>query len=140
MGTTPLDLDDLLREAGGEDDDGMAPGTVIGHVHLETCDMAASKAFYVDRLGLEVTTQRPGAVFMSKAGYHHHLALNTWGHKTRAAPGDGAHIGLLWYEVELPAAEDLSALAAGLDQSEPTPAGLSARDPNGLILRFRAPA
>jgi catechol 2,3-dioxygenase len=72
MGTTALDLDDLLKEAPASagDQDGLDPDTVIGHVHLETCDLDRSKDFYVDRLGFAVTAERPGASFMSKGGYH----------------------------------------------------------------------
>lgn len=142
IGTTPLDLDDLLRagHAEGEAYDGLAPGTVIGHVHLETCDMARSRAFYVDRLGLAVTAEQPGATFMSKGGYHHHLALNTWGRKTRPAPPDDGHIVMLWYEMELPDRNDLAALAEGLDRTEPAGEMLVARDPNGLAIRFLARA
>ena len=142
MGTTPLDLDDLLRagHAEGEAYDGLAPGTVIGHVHLETCDMARSRAFYVDRLGLTVTTERPGATFMSKGGYHHHLALNSWGRKTRPAPPHDGHIAMLWYEIELPHRNDLAALADGLDRTAPAGEMLVARDPDGLAIRFLARA
>ena len=114
MGTTALAIDDLL-EAGRAEDAGtqaLAPGTVIGHVHLETWDMPRSVAFYVDRLGLAVTTERPGATFMSVGGYHHHLALNTWGRKSRPAAPDDEHIAMLWYEMELPDREDLAKIAA----------------------------
>ena len=142
MGTTALAIDDLL-EAGRAEDAGtqaLAPGTVIGHVHLETWDMPRSVAFYVDRLGLAVTTERPGATFMSVGGYHHHLALNTWGRKSRPAAPDDEHIAMLWYEMELPDREDLAKIAAGLDQSEPAGEALVARDPNGLTVRFLARA
>jgi catechol 2,3-dioxygenase len=54
------------------------PGVRIGHVHLKVANLERSLGFYRDILGFEVTTQRPGAVFMSAGGYHHHLAINTW--------------------------------------------------------------
>jgi catechol 2,3-dioxygenase len=142
MGTTALDLDDLLQ-AGRPDGDGrtsLAPGTMIGHVHLETFDLLRSKDFYVGRLGLAVTAERPGAVFMSVGGYHHHVAANTWGRKTRPAPGGGAHIGMLWYEMELPDRAHLAALAEGLGQAGPADAMLVVTDPNGLAIRFLARA
>jgi catechol 2,3-dioxygenase len=142
IGTTALDLDDLL-EAGrsnGEarDGGGLAPGTMIGHIHLETFDLPRSKDFYVGRLGLAVTAERPGATFMAVGGYHHHLAANTWGGKTRPAPAGGDHIGMLWYEVEVPEREDLAALAKGLGESDPGDAMLVVADPNGLAIRFCA--
>ena len=139
MGTTALDLEDLL-EAGRDGDgrSGLPPGTVIGHIHLETFDLPRSKGFYVDRLGLAVTTERPGATFMSVGGYHHHLAANTWGRKTRPAPAGDDHIGMLWYEMELPDRGDLASLAEGLGQTDPAGDELVVTDPNGLAIRFRA--
>jgi len=140
MGTTALDLDDLLEaaRADGENRKGLPTDTVIGHIHLETFDLPRSKAFYVDRLGLAVTTERPGAVFMSVGGYHHHLAANTWGRKTRPAAAGSDHIGMLWYEMELADRGDLASLAEGLGQADPAGDMLVVTDPNGLAIRFRA--
>jgi catechol 2,3-dioxygenase len=142
MGTVALDLDDLLRAAGdgGADRAGLEPDTVIGHMHLETFDLERSKGFYVDRLGMAVTTEGRGATFMSVGGYHHHLAANVWGRKTRPAPQDDARIGMLWFEMELPDRKDLAALAAGLGRPEPAGNPVEVTDPNGLAIRFRAPA
>jgi catechol 2,3-dioxygenase len=142
MGTTALDLDDLLQ-AGRPDGEGrtsLAPGTVIGHIHLETIDLPRTQDFYVGRLGLAVTAERPGAIFMSVGGYHHHVAANTWGRKTRPAPPGGAHIGMLWYEMELPERAHLAGLAEGLGETKPADAMLVVTDPNGLAIRFVARA
>jgi catechol 2,3-dioxygenase len=111
---------------------------MIGHIHLESCDLPRTRDFYVGRLGLAVTTERPGAVFMSVGGYHHHVAANTWGRKTRPAPPDGEHIGMLWYEMELPDRAQLAALAEGLGQADPAADMLVVTDPNGLAIRFLA--
>jgi catechol 2,3-dioxygenase len=142
MGTTALNLDHLLEEAGASarDQAALDPETVIGHVHLETVDLARAKAFYVDRLGLDVTTERPGATFMSKGGYHHHIAVNTWGGRTRPAEDHRGRIGMLWFEIALPNPADLAALA--VDFGAPVSAGepLVVTDPNGLAIRFVAPA
>jgi catechol 2,3-dioxygenase len=140
MGTTALDLDDLLAagRAGGEGRSGLPPDTVIGHVHLETCDQQRSKDFYVGKLGLAVTAERPGATFMSVGGYHHHLAVNSWGHRTRPAPSGNDHIGMLWYEVELPDQDDLAAVAKELNGAASADGGLAVTDPNGLAIRFVA--
>ena len=54
------------------------PGVRIGHVHLKVADLDRAVPFYRDVLGFEETYRRPGAVFMSAGGYHHHIALNTW--------------------------------------------------------------
>lgn len=138
MGTTALDLDDLLLAGRpeGEGRRGLAPGTAIGHIHLESCDLPRSKDFYVGCLGLAVTTERPGAIFMSVGGYHHHVAANTWGRKTRPGPSGGDHIGMLWYEMELPEHAQLAALAEGLGDAERSADMLVVTDPNGLAIRF----
>jgi catechol 2,3-dioxygenase len=142
MGTTALDLDDLLKEvpASAGDQDGLDPDTVIGHVHLETCDLDRSKDFYVDRLGFAVTAERPGASFMSKGGYHHHVAVNTWGGKTRPAEDHSGRIGMLWFEIRMPDRSSLAALAEDLDASHAAAGPLVVSDPNGLAIRFVAPA
>jgi catechol 2,3-dioxygenase len=141
MTTTTLDLDALLKEAPASagDQDGLDPDTVIGHVHLETCDLDRSKDFYVDRLGFAVTAERPGASFMSKGGYHHHVAVNTWGGKTRPAEDHGGRIGMLWFEIQLRDRSSLAALAEDLDAAH-AEGPLVVSDPNGLALRFVAPA
>jgi catechol 2,3-dioxygenase len=142
MGTTALDLDDLLKEAPASagDQDGLDPDTVIGHVHLETCDLDRSKDFYVDRLGFAVTAERPGASFMSKGGYHHHVAVNTWGGKTKPAEDHPGRIGMLWFEIQVPDRSSLAALAEDLDTTHPTEHPVIVSDPNGLAIRFVAQA
>ena len=52
---------------------------VVGHVHLKVGQTAKAKDFYVDTLGFDVTAELPGALFVSAGGYHHHMAMNTWG-------------------------------------------------------------
>jgi len=64
-------------------------GVRIGHVHLKVADLQRAADFYVGVLGFEVTTSRPGAVFMSAGGYHHHIALNTWESKGGKPPAPG---------------------------------------------------
>jgi catechol 2,3-dioxygenase len=142
MGTTALDLDDLLKEAPANagDQDGLDPDTVIGHVHLETCDLDRSKDFYVDRLGFAVTAERPGASFMSKGGYHHHVAVNTWGGKSRPANDHPGRIGMLWFEIQMPDRSGLAALAQDLGAAPAAEGPLAVSDPNGLAIRFVAPA
>lgn len=57
---------------------GAPAGTRLGHVHLRVGDVPAAVRFCTDQLGLQVTRQWPGAAFLSWAGYHHHVAVNTW--------------------------------------------------------------
>lgn len=140
MGTTALDLHDLLEDADAERAAGLDPDTVIGHVHLETIDLDRAKEFYVDRLGLAVTAERPGAIFMSKGGYHHHVAVNTWGGRTRRAQDDRGRIGILWFEIELPDRAAVAGLAADFGATGTSDRSLVITDPNGLAIRFVARA
>ncbi len=71
---------------------GMPAGSIIGHVHLSVTNLENAETFYVDGLRMDVTARYNGAAFLSWEGYHHHIAINTWGHRgvpTRAqgAPG-----------------------------------------------------
>jgi catechol 2,3-dioxygenase len=102
MGTVALDLQDVVREMPRDEDHGMPDGTVMGHVHLHVSDLGEAEAFYVDRLGLEVTVRGyPGALFVSHDGYHHHIGLNTWQGAHGPVPPPGSR-GLIDYELFLP--------------------------------------
>ena len=111
----------------------------MGHVHLETTDIALSKSFYVDRLGFDVTMDMPQASFMSVGGYHHHLAVNTWERRRRPASHANDAIALLRYEIWLPDDAALARLAAALKLKPPQGGMLEVDDPTGIRVRFRAP-
>jgi catechol 2,3-dioxygenase len=80
MTTLALDTDSLLRELSDDASfDGLASGTVMGHVHLRVREIPSTLAFYRDRLGFALMASfGPQAVFLSAGGYHHHLGANTW--------------------------------------------------------------
>ena len=102
MGTVALDLHDVLTETPSDEDHGMADGTIVGHIHLHVSDLGEAEAFYVDRLGLDVTVRGyPGALFVSHDGYHHHVGLNTWQGAHGPAPPPGSR-GLIDYELLVP--------------------------------------
>ena len=65
-------------------------GVRIGHVHLKVADLNRALDFYCGVLGFTLTTSRPGAVFISAGGYHHHLGLNTWESLGGSPPPAGA--------------------------------------------------
>lgn len=116
MSTEPLGAESLIRAAGGVAWSGMPPGTTVGHIHLHVGDLARAAAFYEGVLGFETTTRRyPGARFLSAGGYHHHLGLNTWAVGASPAAADEAR--LLEWEVVLPRAADLEALAERLKRA-----------------------
>lgn len=86
------------------------PQACIGHVHLKVADLERAERFYCDVLGFEVTTRRPGAVFLSAGGYHHHIALNVWESAGGSPPPPGS-TGLYHFAILYP---DRRALAQAL--------------------------
>ena len=87
MFTRALDTDSLLATAPDDRAAGLPAGTAIGHLHLRTSSLAAAESFYTGPLGLVVSTRAyPGSLFLGADGYHHHVAVNTWGHPS---PSDG---------------------------------------------------
>jgi len=142
LGNLPLDVDGLmeLAEQPGADDGVLPSGASLGHVHLHVADLAASRRFYHELLGLDITGEYPRqAVFTSAGGYHHHIAFNIW-HGTGAPEPPADASGLEWFSLVLPSlkARDIVAerlKAAGL-ALQALPEGLLARDPagNGLLL------
>jgi len=142
LGTAQMDVQGVLeagRTASGRWA-GIDPGTVMGHIHLETTDLALSKAFYVDTLEFDVTMDMAQASFMSIGGYHHHLAVNTWGRRKRPADRSDGQIALLHYEIRLPDRDALARLAAGLGRDAPPDGMLEVDDPTGIRVRFSANA
>ncbi len=78
MITAPLNVKDLLSKYPDERWIGLPFGTSIGHVHLYVYNLANTKRFYQDTLGLYHTASYPGAYFFAADRYHHHVATNTW--------------------------------------------------------------
>jgi catechol 2,3-dioxygenase len=148
--TRPLDLDDLARAAGhggadtspGSDaesgGESHAPPVTIGHVHLESTDLAQAEDFYVDGLGLGVRSRYgEQAAFLAAGGYHHHLGLNTWNGRSEPA---GSGRGLAWVEVRVPEAEVLEKVHERLAERgyaiDRGDEHMSAIDPDGVELRL----
>jgi catechol 2,3-dioxygenase len=138
MGADPLDVDEILAEDG--DGRGLAPGTIVGHVHLHVSHLDEAQRFYVDVLGFEVMQRYgPSALFVSAGGYHHHIGLNTWAGVGAPPPPSGA-IGLQYFVVTLPGASARAAVEDRLRAAnvpiESTPDGLLVHDParNAILL------
>ena len=112
MTTDPLDVDDLVRAAGGSPWTGAPAGATMGHVHLHVGALDRAAAFYRDVVGFEVTMWTyPGALFFAAGAYHHHLGTNTWasGH---APAADQAK--LLEWTLALPSSADVEAVGGRL--------------------------
>lgn len=148
MATDPLNVPDLLREAGDGAWTGMPAGTVMGHVHLHVGDITTGSDFFSELLGLDrIVWHYPGALFLSAGGYHHHLGVNTWaGHGATAPSEEDAQ--LLEWTIELPDVDAVRAVEQRLAhasvsvdrmvESGPAPS-LFIRDPWGTGIRLRAP-
>ena len=145
MGADPMDLEALLAEAGrAEGNAGLAPDTVIGHVHLHVSRLEEAHAFYVGLLGFEVTQRYgPSALFVAAGGYHHHIGLNTWAGVGAPPPPPGA-IGLKHFVVSLPNGAALAAVHERLRAAGVVPqaidGGLLIHDPakNAILLKGQA--
>ncbi|HEY4450043.1 MAG TPA: VOC family protein [Solirubrobacteraceae bacterium] len=148
MVTLPLDLEDLLAQGGEQPGAEAAPGTAVGHVHMQVADVPRALAFYRDVLGFEEQARLPSAAFVSAGGYHHHIGINSWRSRGGApAPDSAPGLRLIEFELAHPAA--LDALTDELSQaaSSSTPAGatgalasdehgLAVSDPDGVALAF----
>jgi catechol 2,3-dioxygenase len=146
MATDPLDVNGLLAELAGRQAtwNGLAPGTTIGHIHLQVADLKATMSFYQQVLGFELILRYgPSAAFLAAGGYHHHVGLNTWaGIGLPPAPSDAA--GLMWFTINLPDQATFQAvsgrLAASAMPGEQTDHGLLIRDPAGIGIMLRVQA
>lgn len=137
MATEPLDIANVIAAGAGATWDGAPPGTTMGHVHLHVGSLDTAEAFYHRALGFDKTVWTyPGALFMSAAGYHHHLGTNVWS----PGPGPAANDAqLLAWELVLPVRDDVEAvgesLGAGGYAAEHTSSGLTATDPWQMRIR-----
>jgi catechol 2,3-dioxygenase len=144
MTTLPLDVDDLFGELDDpetEPFDGLAGGTVMGHVHLQVSEIPGTIAFYRDLLGFDLTAQVPQAAFLSAGGYHHHIGGNTW-QSAGAAPPPPGTAALRHATIVLPDTAERDRVAgaisdAGLELEEGDD-GPIVRDPSGNALLLAA--
>lgn len=141
MVTDPLDIADLLRDAGELSWSGMPRGTGMGHLHLHVRDLKSAAAFYGDALGFDRTVwSYPGALFFGAGGYHHHLGTNLWAGSGATPPADD-EAQLLEWELELPDDAAVEAAASGLNamnaEIRRDGAAFVVRDPSGTPLRVR---
>jgi len=125
--TLPLDVENLLGvldDPASEPFDGLAEGTVMGHVHLCVSNVEATNDFYRDRVGFGQMAQLGDqATFLSAGGYHHHFAGNTWQSAGAPYAPDG-HARLTQMTIVLPDAASLADVAGRIG-------GTEVRDPSG---------
>lgn len=136
MVSDPLDVNGILAELGPQPKPwaGLAPETIIGHVHLHVSTIPPAEAFYCDVIGFDLM-QRFGssASFVSAGGYHHHLGFNTWA-GVNAPPPPADAVGLRYFTINLPDAAALAAVVKHIEQG-----GVTFNQKDGLIF-LRDPA
>ncbi len=141
MATERLNLQALHDSAPQAPWQGMADGTVIGHIHLQVGDLPQAEAFYRDVLGLKVMAHYPGASFFASGGYHHHVAANIWNSRGASAR-EGNMTGLSDYTLHFNDRAALDTAIAALDAQEiPTSKvaeGTFLKDPWGIGLTLAA--
>jgi catechol 2,3-dioxygenase len=139
MATLPLDTEGVLSalEGGEPAFEHMAPGTTMGHVHLQVADIPASETFYKDVVGLDLQARYADqASFLSAGGYHHHLGANVWNSRG-AAPAPPGSAALRHFVVLLPDDAALGQVAERIPDAAPdSSGGIAVKDPanNMLIL------
>ncbi|ULG73901.1 VOC family protein [Macrococcus brunensis] len=138
MGTTEMDYQGVLEANDGKPFTGLHPDTIMGHVHLSVKDIPSSIAFYEDVFGMDIMQlYGPQAAFMSAAGYHHHLGLNTWQHAQVSPELDAP--GLRKFEINIPNPEDFEYFKQQLEakglHTEKDGHSEILRDPNGIAIR-----
>ncbi|SER73618.1 VOC family protein [Natrinema salaciae] len=138
----PLALADLATAAADPTPTGpqlVPDGTTVGHVHLEVSSLEATREFYAETLGLDVTmSYAPGALFFAAGDYHHHVGANVW--NERSTPADG--LGLAWFELVVPEPAAVETVRERLRGSEAAvgdvDGGIEVADPDGIAIRIRA--
>ncbi|RUQ31153.1 VOC family protein [Peribacillus cavernae] len=130
MTTEPLDAENLLSLAKGENWQGLPAGTVMGHIHLQVADLDKAEQFYCKGLGFDLVNSKYGqsARFVSSGGYHHHIGLNTWHSAGASAPTPNS-AGLKSFSLVLPNEEARKKAIHSLHQL-----GESVTEENGTVL------
>jgi catechol 2,3-dioxygenase len=139
----PLDFDSLLRELSSTDRTkprAFSTGTKIGHMHLRVTDLERSVRFYHETLGFDLKAHMPelGAAFLSVAGYHHHLGLNTW-HSKRGSPHVQGDAGLEEFRMLLPSEASLDSVTSRFPDSERQGRRLRITDPDDIPIVIESP-
>lgn len=140
IGSRPLDYQGLLCGLVNEPTAwaGLAPETVIGHIHLHVDHLLPAVAFYRDCVGFDVVVQWQNAVFFATGGYHHHIGTNTWA-GVGAPPQPADAVGLRHFTIMLHDESELARIKVRLIQANVSftedADGLLVRDPaqNGLL-------
>ncbi len=137
MYTRAVDVSSVLAEASRQPGPSMPDVTRIGHIHLNTSDLSRAERFYAGALGFGVTQRDlPGALFLGRDGYHHHIGLNTWQSDRPARPGAAGLVSFaLRFKDRAEFLRVASALGAQVARSE---SSVRVRDPDGIEIALCA--
>jgi catechol 2,3-dioxygenase len=137
MYSEALDIPSVLAEA--HEPGPLLPATTrIGHVHLSVAELEHAERFYGDALGFTVTQRSyPGALFLGRDGYHHHVGANTWRSRQAAVPGT---LGLVEFTLRVSRRDEFADIATRLNAAghlrEQADDVLVAQDVDGLTVRL----
>jgi Predicted ring-cleavage extradiol dioxygenase len=139
MYTEAVDLGALIKSGEQGRGDWLPAGTRIGHVHLSVSDLERAKAFYGGVLGFSIRQRNfPGALFLGRDGYHHHIGANVWRSRSPAKPDTA---GLRSFTIQFADAAELRRIAerARADgfYCEEMDGGLRVIDGDGIACRLR---
>lgn len=145
MVTLPVDLEGVLSEGSRANAIGAsaAPGTDIGHVHLQVADLDRTTRFYGEELGLDIVARMGAqAGFFSSNGYHHHIGANTW-NSLNGSPAPRDRAGLERVVFAVGDADQLERVRSRLSEYGRTTRGeegrdLTIADPDEIELHFVA--
>lgn len=139
MGVTEeMDADGVVAVADGKWL-GLAPGSRIGHVHLQVADLDETEKFY-EQLGFSLKSNFGNrAKFFAAGPYHHHIGTNTWNGRDAELIGEN-QLGLAWYTFQLPSKEAFELFVKQLDETAveyiATNEQVTIQDPNGMQIKF----
>lgn len=136
--TEEMNGDGVVAEADGKWL-GMAPGSRIGHIHLQVADLDKTETFF-EQLGFSLKSDFGSrAKFFAAGEYHHHIGTNTWNSKDAPLIGKN-QLGLDWYTFQLPSKEAFELFMKQLDEASVTylfeNEELTIQDPNGMQIKF----
>ena len=137
MTVEPMDVEGVVSAARSRSGvwNGLAPDTVIGHVHFTISDLDRALAFYHGVIGFDLMMRIPTLAAVSAGGYHHHLNLNTWAGE--GAPKDSETVaGLIAWELRVPGKEARRALIGRLASAGSLTSEGTALDPDAIRLQI----
>ena len=140
MDTAYMDTKGVLAASSNSKWSGLPDGTILGHIHLHVAELEETVDFYVKGLGFDVV-QKYGsqAFFLSTGRYHHHIGLNVWNGIGAPVPKKN-HVGLAYYDLQIPSEEKLEELTQRLTELGATLTkdkdNLYTYDPSGNMIRL----